>query len=1210
MRKLRVWLTTIVALLYSLTASAYDFEVDGIRYDITSFTDLTVKASSISEALTGELVIPSKVQFNGKELVVTDICNDFAISNDAISSLTVNEGVKSIGERAFKNCKNLTNINIAQTITQIGVECFYGCTSLSTFDNRGIVSLGSKSFAECGNLKEVSIENLASLTEGTFLNCTKLFDCNLPNITSIGKEAFKNCQSMAEYNITNDVESIGESAFEGCVNLSSIIIPDNVSELGEGIFTNCTALTSISIGAGISYLPWIFEGCTNLSDIRIEDSYSTLTFEYTGKQTFSTNYDGGYCKDWEYNYYPSSAMFRNKNFKNVYIGRNLTTQAYRFKEYYQSGAYSLEYYYYIPNPPFSESRIESLIIGHLVSDLRMYKYVETRVPEVFAIGVWNGAFQNCTNLDSVAIFSTATNIPENTFNGCNSIEFLEIPNTVTQIGDNAFSGCEGLKKISLGSNLKTIGNNAFNGCDSLMEINLKNQNPPTYNTGFSSRHYISAKVNIPTGSLKKYQETEPWKNFWNIYEKDEFISWFDVGDIKYSVISSNKVEIVGNSISETKDLCLKNKVEFYGKVYDVVSISDASFKNCSYLSSVQIEEGIMHIGKSAFENCGKLKTVIIPSNMQSIGIAAFKNCLSLDNVILPSSIAMLSSECFSGCESLSSISIPPSVVTFGNNVFSGCTGLRELIIEDGQEPIIFPNGAYDTATGIQKKNVNGRTIQFKIQYYKPLFSNLPIEKLYIGRNLSRDLRYTINGDGGVDYYLITSYDAPFSGLSKLKELSIGENVDVLGPNEEYIPEVDLYVTPGSFKNCSSIQIVDVKNPTPPTGVEFTDNVYSKAQAIIPKGTINAYKEADGWMNFSFLQEKLEQYNLTFKIGDEVYLIKKVTEGEKIVLPEKPVKEGYTFSGWGEVPETMPAHDVTLNGTFTVNKYLVTFKVDGEIVYSESLEYGASIVAPDAPEKEGHTFNGWGEVDTTVPAHDVTYEANYSVNSYQLTYVVDGETVQTESVAYGTAITLIDEPVKEGYTFSGWGEVPETMPAHDVTLNGTFTINKYLVTFTVDGAVIASDSLEYGTAITVPTMPEREGYTFSGWSEVAETVPAHNVTYDASYTANIYKVYYFVGATLVHTAEVAYGEAIPEYVYEPTTEGDVFIGWIGESYDTMPAHDVTYTANITNDVLQLTIDNSQLTIYDLSGRKIEVDDLRELEKGVYVINGRKVVINNK
>ena len=70
--------------------------------------------------------------------------------------------------------------------------------------------------------------------------------------------------------------------------------------------------------------------------------------------------------------------------------------------------------------------------------------------------------------------------------------------------------------------------------------------------------------------------------------------------------------------------------------------------------------------------------------------------------------------------------------------------------------------------------------------------------------------------------------------------------------------------------------------------------------------------------------------------------------------------------------------------------------------------------------------------------------------------------------------------------------------------------------------------------------------------------------------------------------------------------NVFMGWIGGSYDTMPAHDVTYTANITNDVLQLTNDNSQLTIYDLSGRK--VTDTENLKGGIYIVDGKKLFIN--
>ena len=243
----------------------------------------------------------------------------------------------------------------------------------------------------------------------------------------------------------------------------------------------------------------------------------------------------------------------------------------------------------------------------------------------------------------------------------------------------------------------------------------------------------------------------------------------------------------------------------------------------------------------------------------------------------------------------------------------------------------------------------------------------------------------------------------------------------------------------------------------------------------------------------------------------------------------------------------------------------------------------------------------GEELTEVSA-DSTLYVEYHKITYALTYVVDGEVYATDSIEYGAAITPIAEPVKEGYTFSGWSEVPETMPASDVTISGTYTVNNYTVTFKIGDEVIFFESMAYGTAIVAPEAPEVEGKTFAGWGEVAATVPANDVTYEGTYTVNVYNVYYYVGDELVYTAEVAYGETIPEYVYEPTTEGDEFLGWIGDTYETMPAHDVTYTANIESDVLQLTIHNSQLTIYDLSGRK--VTDTKNLRGGVYIINGKR------
>ena len=184
-----------------------------------------------------------------------------------------------------------------------------------------------------------------------------------------------------------------------------------------------------------------------------------------------------------------------------------------------------------------------------------------------------------------------------------------------------------------------------------------------------------------------------------------------------------------------------------------------------------------------------------------------------------------------------------------------------------------------------------------------------------------------------------------------------------------------------------------------------------------------------------------------------------------------------------------------------DSYTITYMVDGEVYYQESLEYGSAIVVPDAPTKEGYTFSGWGDVADTMPANDVIILGTFFVNSYAITYMVDGEVYYQESLEYGSAIVVPDAPTNGDYTFSGWSEVPETMPAHDVTITGSFVTNTYTVTFMVDGEVYHQDSLEYGATIIVPEEPTKEGYTFSGWSEVPETMPAHDVTFTGTFVRN-------------------------------------------------------------------------------------------------------------
>ena len=112
-------------------------------------------------------------------------------------------------------------------------------------------------------------------------------------------------------------------------------------------------------------------------------------------------------------------------------------------------------------------------------------------------------------------------------------------------------------------------------------------------------------------------------------------------------------------------------------------------------------------------------------------------------------------------------------------------------------------------------------------------------------------------------------------------------------------------------------------------------------------------------------------------------------------------------------------------------------IEGEEYKRVTLEFGSEIIPEEEPTKEGYTFSGWSEIPETMPAEDVTVTGSFSINSYDLVYMVDGEEYKRVTLEFGSEIVPEEEPTKEGYTFSGWSEIPETMPAHDVEVTGSF-----------------------------------------------------------------------------------------------------------------------------------------------------------------------------
>ncbi len=317
---------------------------------------------------------------------------------------------------------------------------------------------------------------------------------------------------------------------------------------------------------------------------------------------------------------------------------------------------------------------------------------------------------------------------------------------------------------------------------------------------------------------------------------------------------------------------------------------------------------------------------------------------------------------------------------------------------------------------------------------------------------------------------------------------------------------------------------------------------------------------------------INSYKLTYKVDGSDYQEVIVVYDSEFTPLEEPSKTGYTFSGWIGVPERMPAGDVTVSGSFTINKYHLIFKIGDEVISDTEVEYNSVVIVPSAPEKEGHTFAGWSEYPSAMPANDLTVTGSYTVNKYKVTYMLEGETepYATQEVDYGAAIPAIDTPAKTGYSFSGWSTLPETMPAEDIIVSGSFTINKYHLTFKADGNVVSEEDVEYGAEITEPEAPELEGHTFVGWEEHPATMPAEELTINAVYTVNKYRVTYMLeGETEPYAIqEVDYGTPIPA-IDQPEKEGYSFTGW-DNMPETMPAEDIIVKGAFTINSYTLSI----------------------------------------
>lgn len=485
-----------VLLLSAATATAHDFEVDGIYYNYNGdgiSVSVTYKGDTYdayTNEYSGLVTIPTTVSFSDKTYSVTSIstsafnaCSDltdviipssvliidfFAFYGcTGLMAVELPNSLISIGYNAFANCTSLVSLEIPNSVTTIGLHAFYGCKSLTSVvipDNVTTISIGAFQF--CSSLKHVSIGKLVtSIPESTFDGCSSLMSIIIgDSVTSIDKNAFQNCNSLSSIVIPDKVRSIGSNAFYGCSSLAYVQVGNSVTTIDNEAFKGCSSLASVELPNSITRIgDSSFEGCSQLSTIEIPTSItsisnrtfygcsSLLTVEIDNSVTSIGNAAFAYCESLISLDIPESV---------TKIGNSV---------FY--GCYSLESINVENGNTIYDSRENCNALIETATNTLLYGCKNTIIPNSITL-IGNSAFAHCSTLSSLDIPSSVTSIGDYAFLECNGLITAEIPNSVTTIGGFAFFGCSGLKAVSIGNSVTSIGNSAFYGCASLKSVEI------------------------------------------------------------------------------------------------------------------------------------------------------------------------------------------------------------------------------------------------------------------------------------------------------------------------------------------------------------------------------------------------------------------------------------------------------------------------------------------------------------------------------------------------------------------------------------------------------------------------------------------------------------------------------------------------------------------------------------------------------------------
>ena len=901
----------------------------------------------------------------------TIVCAALFMGCDGIEEIELPDTITEIGDSAFKSCKNLNKVIIPESVTKIDGDAFAECSGLVDIKmHEGINTIGSRAFYKCDRLLDIVIpDSVEKIEFEAFRGCDKLENIKLSeNLTIVGYGVFGDCKSISKIEIPKSLKkfdgtwgrgtNLSYGAFGGCSNLKTvnfeagstivcaalfmgcdgieeIELPDTITEIGDSAFKSCKNLNKVIIPESVTKIDGdAFAECSGLVDIKMHEGINTIG---------------------------SRAFYKCDRLLDIVIPdsvEKIEFEAFR-------GCDKLE------NIKLSENLT---IVGYGVfGDCKSISKIEIPKSLKKFDGTWGrgtnlsyGAFGGCSNLKTVNFEAGSTIVCAALFMGCDGIEEIELSDTITEIGDSAFKNCKNLDRITMNNGIEILESSAFEDCFSLTTINIPNTVKAISNSTFQD---CTSLTEVHLSSILK--------------------------------------EIPASTFSGCKKLTTINFPS------TLTTIGNSAFSGCESLPEAILPSGVEKIESNAFKNCKALKKAAVPDTVSSIGSSAFYGCEALTDITLGSKLKKIESQTFYGCIVLPSIVIPYNVTTIGDSAFVNCTKLTQITVPRNTTSIAsnafsYPKKMtmYGPSDCYAQTYASGKGIKYVTQDIHAISVSLDITEKTTERYDDFQLTATIaplNFTGAVVWTSSNEEVATVSDTGYVEICGVGTAV--------------ITVTAGNVKAACKITVPQLID-----WIEFDeDEIELKAgETYQLKPYISPSDATNKKLKYTSSDTKVAEVSasglVTAKSEGEAKIRAAATDGSDeyavcyVTVTGKAKVTGITLDRTSA--EVKRGEKLTLNATvspsYASNKKVVWKSANTKIA---TVDANGSVTAK-AP----------GRTKITVTSSEnSSYQASCTVTvPYKITYKLNKgkNNASNPSTYYGKKVTL-KNPSRKGYAFAGW-----------------------------------------------------------------------------------------------------------------------------------------------------------------------------------------------